>query len=356
MKKITAIVILAIVAASCTQDDGSADFARGAAAYANHDLQTAKKSFAAAAKKNPANADTRLQLALAEYDLGEPDAADAAIKEARALNPDSAEYRLAEGNIAYLKKDYARATKLYNEVSSTKELPAQLRSQALVSRAVAELAQENITSARLSLLRAMRLDRRNAAAWYHLAILSRNTFHFDTAALEQFEMFSRLAAPSDERTQNTVRNTIPRLRDSISKAAASIVGAAKRNPGLAAKLLAEKKYAAAFAADPLSYPAAIALAKHLDATDHSAKGVDSALAAYLAAADQNPSSQATYISAAKLAMRNGRFATAANVLSRAIAHNPENREVVDMMVETLRKSGKAKAAEAALWQAYRKEL
>jgi len=354
----------------CSSRDDAADFARGVEAYAARDLSAAYRAFARAAEKNPTNAAARVQLAMVAYDLGEPAKADEAARAARALRGDSAEAALAEANAAYLKKDYARAKALYTLVASEKSLPAPLRSLALASRAVTELTAEETVNARLSLLRAMRLDRRNPVTWYHLALLSRDTYHYDAAALEQFEMYARLAPADDPRARNTVRTAIPRLRDAVARSMSERPGVSKRDPALAAKLLAEgeellktknprnagKKFLAAYAADPLSYPAALAAAKQIENDDRTSRGVDAALAAYAAASAQRPSSQATYLAAARLALRNGRFATAADILSRSLAHEPENKTVVDMLIETLRKSGRSRAAEAAAWQAYRKEL
>ena len=108
------------------------------------------------------------------------------------LDPACAEAKMLDGQIAYLARDYARAKRNFDEVAATKSLPAELRSQALSARAVMEIAANMFDRARLTLWRAVRIDRRNAAAWYHLGHLSRDTYRFEDAALEQFEMAGRL--------------------------------------------------------------------------------------------------------------------------------------------------------------------
>ena len=167
------------------------------------------------------------------------DAADAAAKKALELMPDSAEARLVDGQAAYMKKEYKRAIADFDAVVAEKSLPPALRAEALVSRAVVEIAQNEFDTARLTLFRALHLDHRNAAAWYHLGLLSRNTYQFDEAAVEQFEMAARLSAPGDPRTKKLSREVIPAIRASLAAAAASRPGAAKRDAGAAAKLIAD---------------------------------------------------------------------------------------------------------------------
>ena len=349
-------------------DDGSADVAKGMAALEQQDLKGAAEAFASAAGKCETNFEARVQLALAHLALGEVDQANKRAAEALALQPESAEARLADGQAAYLKKDYVRALADFNAVAKETTLSASLRSQALVSRGVVELAQNQFDMARISFLRGMRMDRRNAAAWYHLGLLSRNTYHFDEAALEQFEMALRLSHPKEAHAIKMSREIIPALRASIARAATEKPGVAKRDPGAAAKLIAEaeslqkkkmisaaiKKFKAAFEADPLSYPAALGYAQLLEKNDKTSAGVDKALAAYRAAIDQKPAAQANYIAAARLAYANGRWATASQIMERAVAHEAENRATLDLLIASLLKSGRGKQAEA--WKSYRNEL
>ena len=290
------------------------------------------------------------------------EAADAAAKKALKLMPDSAEARLVDGQAAYMRKEYKRAVADFDAVVAEKSLPSALRAEALVSRAVVEIAQNEFDTARLTLFRALHLDHRNAAAWYHLGLLSRNTYQFDEAAVEQFEMAARLSAPGDPRTKKLSREVIPAIRASLAAAAASRPGAAKRDAGAAAKLIAEaealrkkrqikaamKKYEAALAADPFS------LAYLVSLNDKSADGVDKALRAYRVAIDLRPAVQENYYAAAQLAYANKRWATAVSILDRAIAHDPENHKTLDLYIAALQKAGRDKHLNA--WKAYRQEL
>ena len=300
-------------------------------------------------------------------DAPDLDAADAAVRKAVELLPDSAEARLVDGQVAYRKKDYKRALADFNAVAGEKSLPNALRAKAFVARAVVEIAENEFDAARLTLFRALRLDRRNAAMWYHLGLLSRNTYHFDEAAVEQFEMAARLSDPKDPRTQK-VRDEVRAARAALTAAAAADPVAAKRDASMAAKLIAEadalrkkkmiraaiKKYEAAFAADPFSYRAAHETAYLLSLNDKTEGGVDKALLAYRAAIDQRPAVQENYYAAAQLAYANKRWATTVSILNRAIAHDPENLKTLDLFIAALQKAGKGKQSEA--WKAYRQEL
>ena len=349
-------------------DDGTAAVAKGRAALEAQDVRGAVEAFEAAARVCPTNLDARVQLALAYLRQGEVAAADRAVQEACALRPDSAEARLVDGQVAYLKKDYARAKASFSAVAAEKTLPAALRSEALVGRGVVELAQDACDAARISFLRAMRLDRRSAAAWYHLGVLSRDTFRFSEAALEQFEMAARFSDPREARTQKLSREVIPALRNALRAAAAAKPGAATRDPAAAAKLFEEgeqlqkkkmiraaiKKFAAAFAADPFSETAAARYAMLVALNDKTEAGVDKALAAYRAAIDQRPARQDYYLAAARLAYANRRWSTAVQIMDRAVAHDPENRTALDLLIASLLKAGKTRQAEA--WKAYRADV
>lgn len=378
MKTLTKMTVLAgllFVVAGCGEatgtaaqpDDGAAEVAEGMAALAAQDVRGAIRAFEAAARVCGTNFEARVQLALAHLRQGEVAEADRAVREACALCPESAEARLVDGQVAYLKKDYARARTAFSSVAAETALPAAVRSEAFVGRGIVELAQDACDAARISFLRALRLNPRSAAAWYHLGVLSRDTYRFNEAALEQFEMAARLSDPRDARTKKISHELIPALRKAL-QAAAGKPGAAKRDPAAAAKLFAEgeqlqkkkmiraaiKKFEAAFAADPLSEAAAARYAHLLALNDKSTSGVDKALAAYRAAIDQRPGRQDYYLAAARLAYANKRWSTAVQIMDRAVAHDPEKRATLDLLIASLLKAGKAKQAEA--WKAYRAEL
>ena len=365
-KTILALLVAAAFAGCEKEDDGSADFNKGVEAYAARDFRLAATCFGAAARKNATNFTARVKLALANIELGEMPAAKAAVESALELDPTSAETLLIDGQVAYHMKDYERAKKDFNDVAEGKQLPASLRSAALTSRAVMEIEAQLFERARLSLWRAISLDGKNGAAWYHLGHLSRNTYHFESAAMEQFEMASRLIK-DQARVKTIGRDTLPALRDALRAKPASKPGAANRDPGGAAKLVSEAealakkdpkkaaaKYAEAYAKDPLSYAAAW---NHAKAAIASAKGgaeVTAALEAFQDAIDQRPNSQETYRTAARAALGHAHPMRAEKFLSQALAHDPGCKPTLELYVQTLRRLGKT--AEAKLYETYLKEL
>ena len=367
MRKNALAMLALAVLAGCGPDDGAADLEKGEVAYAARDLRAAVACFRTVAEKNATNFTARIKLAFAHLDLGELPEAKEAVASALALDPFCAEARLLDGQIAYLTRDYARAKKAFDDIAAAKQLPAELRSQALSARAVMEIAATMFDRARLTLWRAVRLDRRNAAAWYHLGHLSRDTYRFEDAALEQFEMAGRLMK-DPVRAKSIARDTIPALRETLRAKIATKPGAARRDPGAAAKIVSEAealakrkelkraatKYAEAYAKDPLSYAAAWNYAKTLIDSAKTDAETTKALTAFQDAIDQRPNSQETYRTAARAALSHGKPMRAAKFLSQALAHDPENKATLEIYVQTLRRLGRP--TEAKLYDAYLKEL
>lgn len=366
MRNMTFVALVLVAVAGCAPDDGAADFARGEAAHIARDLPVAVRCYGAAAAKNPTNFTARIKLAIANVELGEIEEARSAIESAIAIDPSSAEARLLEGNIAYLAKDYPLAKDAFAAVFSSSHLPKEVRSDALVSQAILELTANRFDRARIALWRAVRLNRRNAAAWYHLGYLSRHTYRFEDAALEQFQMASRLMKDSI-RMKAVTQDIIPIVRESIRAKVAGKPGAAGRDPGAAARLVSEgeslekkdpkksaAKFAEAYAKDPLSYAAAWNFAKSKAASAKTDADIASVLAAFQDAIDQRPNSQATYRTAARVALEKRRPIRAEKFLSQALAHDPEDKATLSLYIQALRRLGRN--TDAKMFESYLKEL
>lgn len=358
MKSIFAIplvpVLLAVALAGCGGDDpkgtssdnGSTEAVEGGEPNFEASMQTALTS-------------------LANNDVaGAAKAADEAV----AANSESAEALLVRGQAAYRAKDYKRALADFSAVVNEKSLPAGLRSDAWVARGVTEMAQKNHESARISFLRAMRLNRKNAAAWYHQGVLLRDVYHFDDAAIEQFTMAAGCPGVPADRVKKIRGEILPALMKSSQAATASLLGSGKRDSALAAKLIAEgdglqkknlltaaaKKYEAALAADRTSESAAAKFATLIPKVDKSATGVTKALEAYRVLCALRPSRLANYQNAALLAYQNKRWAMAVQIMDRALARYPEDTRTLDLLIASLKKAGRTRLQEA--WGAYRAEL
>lgn len=204
---------------------------------------------------------------------------------------------------------------------------------------------------------------------YHLGHLYRYApFGYPEAARDAFDAFVHLsgAEMSSVRVQKTQQSIIPELKDTISRAMAERPGAAQRNSAASVAALskaeaATKKgnhkaartaYQEALTADPLSYPAALGLARAELKIDATAAGQKKALATYRTACSLKPSAVATLVEAGALAERLALPAQAREIYSRAVAANPASIDAIDGLYRSIRKAnGDRKVAQA--YQAYR---
>ena len=364
-----ASAVLAAAILGCGPRDGSKEFCEGKEAYELRDLKRAEKLFERSVVLAPQDADRLLYLARTELELGELTKAQEAISRAAENSDGDADVALLESQIAWYAKDYATASSGFSEIANDSKLDASVRAQGWAGLGVVEMTCDNHHLARIAFLRALRLDRRNAAAWYHLGLLYRDGFGYLEAALEQFEIFVRLEEEASPRVQKVQRTIIPALKEQISRAAMERPGVAKRNSSAAATSIAtaeaalkkgnakaaREAYQQALAADPLSYPAALGLAKAWEKTDASKAGQQKAFENYKIACMLRPSAVSTFLVASSMAVKLGLTLQAVEIYSRAVAANPTSLEAIDGLIRVLRKSGgKAKVAEA--YQRYRDSL
>lgn len=361
-----ALVLAAVL--GCGPDDGNKAFEQGQAAYELRDLNKAAKFFAESVKAKPQDTDRLLYLARVKLDLGEiPEAKDLVARAALNAQGDP-DVGLLEAQIAWHLKDYKAAASDFTAIAEDAKLDAALRAQAWAGLGVVEMTCNNGHLARIAFLRSIRLDRMNAAARYHLALLYRDVFGYPEMALEQFEIFIRLEKDASPRVQKVQRSLIPALKESIAHAAAERPGASKRNSGVCASAIAKAEaamkkgnfktaraaYQEALEADPLSYPAALGLARAWEKGDATKSGQSKALDYYQMACSLSPSAISTFLVAGSLAARLGLHAQAAAIYSRAVAAAPTSFDALDGLIRSLQKSGKAKIAQA--YQKYRESI
>ena len=360
---------LAAIVLGCGPRDGAKEFREGKEAYELKDLKRAEKLFERSVVLAPQDADRLLYLARTELELGELAKAQAAIGRAAENSDGDADVTLLESQIAWHAKDYSTALDGFTGIANDSKLDASVRAQGWAGLGVVEMTCDNHHLARVAFLRAIRLDRRNAAAWYHLGLLYRDGFGYMEAALEQFEIFVRLEEEASPRVQKVQRTIIPALKEQISRAATERPGAAKRNSSVCATSIAaaesalkkgnakaaREAYQQALAADPLSYPAALGLAKAWEKTDATKAGQQKAFENYKIACMLRPSAVSTFLVAGSMAAKLGLTLQAVEIYSRAVAANPTSLEAIDGLIRALRKSGgKAKVAES--YQRYRDSL
>ena len=364
-----ASAVLAAAILGCGPRDGSKEFCEGKEAYELRDLKRAEKLFERSVVLAPQDVDRLLYLARTELELGELAKAQETIGRAVENSNGDADVTLLKSQIAWHTKDYEAASKGFAEIANDSRLEASVRAQGWAGFGVVEMTCDNHHLARVAFLRALRLDRRNPAAWYHLGLLYRDGFGYLEAALEQFEVFVRLEEEASPRVQKVQRTIIPALKEQIALAATERPGAAKRNSSVCATAIvtaesalkkgnvraAREAYQQALAADPLSYPAALGLAKTWARTDATKAGQQKAFENYKIACLLRPSAVSTFLVAGSLAAKLGLTLQSVEIYSRAIAANPTALEAIDGLIRALRKSGgKDKVADA--YQRYRNSL
>ncbi|MBQ0033379.1 MAG: tetratricopeptide repeat protein, partial [bacterium] len=350
----------------CGPGDGAKEFSEGKEAYILRDLKTAERLFTESLAVAPQDVDRILFLARTELELGELEKAKELVDRAAGNSSGEADVILLQSQVAWHMKDYKTAADGFSAIARDAKLDAAVRSQGWAGLGVVEMTCDNHHLARIAFLRALRLDRKSAAAWYHLGLLYRDGFGYLEAALEQFEIFVRLEERASPRVQKVQRTVIPALKEQIARAAAERPGVDKRNSAACAAAItaaeaavkkdnlkaARESYQKALAADPLSYPAALGLAKAWERTGAKKDDLQKAFENYKIACALRPSAVTTFLSTGSLATKLGFSLQAVEIYSRAVAANPNSPEAIDGLIRALRKTG-GKEKVAAAYQEYR---
>ena len=364
-----AAAFAAVTLVGCDPSDGNKEYDSGKAAYELRDLRKADTLFTKSLSFAPDNVDRLVMLARVKLDLGELAAAGELINKASTIAPGDSDVMLLGAQIAWHAKDYEKAAKAFKAVALNAVFDAEIRSQGMTGLGIVEMTCENRHLARVAFLSAIRLDRRNASAWYHLGMLYRDGFGYAETALEHFEIFVRLDVPASPRVQKVQRAIIPALKELVARAHADIPGASKRDSSACATNIAKaeaawkkgnyktarQNYQDAVNADPLSYPAALGLANAWMKTDTTKNGQTKAMENYKRACMLRPSAISTFLTTGSLAAKLGYHAQAVEIYSRAVAASPTSLEAIDGLIRSLRKAGNGVNA-AKAYQTYRDSL
>ena len=367
------IAVLALVlVGGCGSGDFSSTLESGRAALERNDLDGADRAFAECEQMNPGNVDLLLHLTRLKLRLGEVDTAAKYIARAESVAADDVDVRLLDAEVAWYAREYDRAIRGFSEIAEDPSLSAELRSQALSGMGVVQMGRSEaerpgtLDLARLSLMRAIRLNRRNAAAWYHLGCLyQKSPFDYPDAAIDQFRCFVRL--DGDTKRAATVKDSlIPGLEAAIAQRKSALKGSRRQDAaGCAAALnkaeasikkgelkAALRNYGDALAADPLSGVAALGVARTQLKLDTTKAGRQTALKAYgragvLKLGEWDESS--LLMEMGEVAENAGSYATARTCYSHVLALNMNSVKAVDGMIRSLQKAN----AERSLIQSYR---
>lgn len=357
----------------------------GRAAFESRDFAKAAGLFAEAAEKNPADVASLVMLARARFAAGEMPLAREAIDRAAAAggasDPDVVQL---SGQIAFYQKNYPVAEKSFRAIAENGSLSKEMRSAAWSDLGVLDMSRIDeypigsterdvkCAQARTELLRALRLNPRNASATYHIARLYRDTLHFRELAVQQFERFIHPMMQQqggDERVAKVKDEFLPALKAEIAEKTAQ--GAVRRDRSAAARelkkadALAAKKsyrdacaaYKAALGYDPLSTEAAKKLARSMAASAKTPDERKKAYDAYVAACVLAPADIGVLVEAGNYAVKQKAFEVAARLYSQAMAaSSPGTRDftAVDGLIRALANAGRGK--EAAVYQTYRSDV
>lgn len=367
---ITSIAFAALLA-GCGKSDGSGEFEAGKEAFEARDFKKAQRLFEKSLAASPANVNTMIMLARVQVELGEIQAVGKTIDAMNAVDEDAVDVKMLTAQVSWHQKDYERALRLFESIAHDGKLDASVRSEGYSGAGIVEMTRGEHDLARIAFFRAIRTDRRNASAWYHLGLLYRDAFGYDEAALEQFNIYVRLAKIADARVQKVQRTYIPELQEAVARAAADRPGASKRDSSASAAAIAKAEaaikkkyyktartnYEAALKADPLSYPAALGLARVYEASDKSKSGRIKAFESYKLACQLSPSAVSTHLQAGALAMSLSYYAQAVAIYSRALAADPSKLDAIDGLIRALRRTGvKEKQKIATAYQNYRESI
>ena len=346
------LILCGLLAGGCGSKSGLSDLQQGMAAFNGNNFAAAIPCFNRAAKRIPDSADLYYTLGLSYLYLGELDPAMSAFNAALELKPGHGEAMTCLGQIAYLQNDLPKATAYYEQALTVAANDAS-KARILTSLALSESGREHHDLARLHLLRAQKCDHQYAPALYNLGSLYRDKFNLREEALDNFEMYLRVAGKGDKHYEKA-QNNVKRLRLNLERTQAEEMETVKRDPAAAAKLLQEgvrlqvakqyaksiKAYRDALAEDPLAFNAALGMATVYKAQGQRAEAMES----FKRAADISPNHQDSYFEAAELALQLKRYAEAAKILDRAIARSPFNSANVELMARI--RYGEARLPEA----------
>ena len=325
----------------------------------------------------PDNPDVLVLLARAALASGDLAAAEEAVAQVAQLRPTDVAVLQLTAQVAFEKHDYDAASRAYTRLAADATLPPELQALGWTGRGVVSLARvstgsapaECRDSARTDFLRALRLDRKHASAYYHLGLLYLNAFNFKQAALEQFNYYVAVTRQAPDPTHLAkAQALIQGLNEEIAAEQARRPGADKRMPSACAESLrkadaAKQKgqlkvalglYAEALKQDPLSFEAADRLAETIYATEGRTRaGQERAYKAYAAAAGLRTYVK-TLLAAADLASKLGNTASAVAYYSRAVAAKPTDTTAIDGLIRALQRSGNRRSA--TIYQNYRDSL
>ncbi len=329
-----------LLSGGCGSGSGHAALRRGIAAYDNKNYSEAINLLSRASERITDSAALYYYLGCAHLQRGEKDAAEAAFHAALEIDPQHGETLAGMAQVAFFSEEPQRAEAVFRKALAANITSDEARCGILNGLALAQQRLKQNSLARLSLLRALQINRMYAPAHYNLASLYLNVYDLREEALDEFELFVRLVDKRDPYHEKA-SNLIKRLRANVERLKTEELQAMRRDTATAVQKVHEgaeaqgarqigkamQCYRTALAADPLTFNAAFGLAI-LYKNQHN---VAEALEFFKQAANINPNHQDSLILAAEMALRLQKYEEMETILNRAIARSPYNPASADLM-------------------------
>ena len=320
-----------LLVCGCGSDSGQGALRKGLAALEEENYPEAIACLTRASQRISGSADLYYHLGCAYLRDGKTEPAAAAFLAAIELKPQHGEALAGLGQIAYYTNNLPQAGLYFRQALAAEVSSDDARAGILNGLALTEAGLKRNDMARLYLLRAQQASRLYAPSLFNLANLYRTAYGLREEALDQFEMYVRIAG-KDDPYRKKAQDNITQLRANVERTKAEELRALRRDPETAERRLDEgvvaqsKKqfakaiqcYRDALDADPLAGSAAFGLGVLYRRLNQPAE----ALAAFKRASSIKPADQDYYVQAAELAIQLKRYDEAERILDRAIARSP----------------------------------
>jgi len=342
------LCVISLVICGCGSHSGPGAAKRGNEAFKEGRFDKAVEELTYATSRIANSPELYYNLGVSHMELGNCLQAQDAFLAALNLNPDYSDALACLGQIYFQQDNLPKAAESLEKALSL-STTADARSRILNAMGLVEARRKHVNLARLHFLRALKENRKSEFAYYNLATLYRDDYRFYEEALDNFEIFVRIA---DQKSNYYLKakDNIKRLRSNIERTRAIAPDDVKRDAPKASKLLQEgvtaysakqhskaiKAYKEALEADPLTFSAAYGLGMVYQQQGNK----NEARNAFKRASLINPDNQDCYYRAASLSIQLNQLAEATKVLDKAIARSPFNPASAKLMTTIKYREGR----------------
>lgn len=340
-------------------------------AFADGDFTTAVLCCQQSLKQDASQCDMQILLARAALQTKDVETAERAAADAMALRPSDLAVAQINAQVAFARDDLEKAYIVYDKLARDESLKPESRSIGLTGRGVVAIKRINGSkgnndaassgdAARLDLMRALTLDRKNASAYYHLGYLYQNTYGFKKAAADQYEMYIGLMGESTDPHVEKAKAALATLQGEIAQEKERLFGTKSGNAGACSVALrrgnaalktgggltkAIDNYVAALKADPSCLEALIKLAECYE-KQGTAASRKSAYDCYRRAAVLRSGTSEHLMNAGRLAELRRSYQSAATQYSMALALNARDEKALEGLIRSLKMCNNKTSAKA----------